>query len=135
MSATTMRPGTIDHRRRFWSQIEPCLGHLYIEQVDTSAIDELKQSLPDHLGPEGHHRIGRHPVASQAATGGHSMKAIQAQLRHRSLKSTGQYAHFGKRAQLRIVDDLEPSSRPHGTLTAPGCEVSPEKLFRFQYLT
>ncbi|MGB3049608.1 MAG: hypothetical protein WBB42_01330 [Polyangiales bacterium] len=52
MSATTMRPGTIDHRRRFWSQIEPCLGHLYIEQVDTSAIDELKQSLPDHLGPE-----------------------------------------------------------------------------------
>jgi len=52
MSATTMRPGTIDHRKRFWSQIEPCLGHLYIEQVDTSAIDELKQSLPDHLGPE-----------------------------------------------------------------------------------
>lgn len=294
MSATTMRPGTIDHRRRFWSQIEPCLGHLYIEQVDTSAIDELKQSLPDHLGPESinnrtkvvravlrfmwkrghlpsvpyvpmesapeqnpewyteqerdrfldgmferfpqwytffyittrlglragevyaisrdrirdvppmlvvdravqrghkdrpaalgprknnrvltlsltqdvvdairwhikrgfagpeflfskdgcfpkkihsharplrlvqralglrelsHHRIGRHSVASQAATGGHSMKAIQAQLGHRSLKSTEQYAHLGKRAQLRIVADLEPSSPPHGTLTAPG---------------
>ncbi|MBT8470371.1 MAG: tyrosine-type recombinase/integrase [Deltaproteobacteria bacterium] len=54
-----------------------------------------------------------------AATGGHSMKAIQAQLGHRSLKGTEQYAHLGKRAQLRIVADLEPSSPPHGTLTAP----------------
>ncbi|MBW2191547.1 MAG: tyrosine-type recombinase/integrase [Deltaproteobacteria bacterium] len=60
----------------------------------------------------GHHRIGRHSVASQAATGGHSMRAIQAQLGHSSLKSTEQYAHLGKRAQLRIVADLEPASPP-----------------------
>lgn len=43
---------------------------------------------------------------------------LPAQLGHRSLKSTEQYAHLGKRAQLRIVADLEPSSPPHGTLTA-----------------
>ena len=61
------------------------------------------------------------------------MKAIQAQLGHRSLnKSTEQYAHLAKRAQLRIVADLEPSSPSHGTLTAPGCEVPPVKLVRFQ---
>jgi len=55
MSATTMKPDTIDHRKRFWSRTEPYLGHLYIEQVDTSAIDELKRSLPEHLGPEWIH--------------------------------------------------------------------------------
>jgi hypothetical protein len=63
------------------------------------------------------------------------MKARQAQLGHRSRKSTEQYAHLGKRAQLRIVADLEPSSPPHGTLTAPGCEVPPGKLVRFEQFT
>jgi integrase len=61
----------------------------------------------------GHHQIGRHSVASQAATAGHSIKAIQAQLGHRSPQSTHQYAHLGARAQLRLVQDLEPSSPPH----------------------
>ena len=41
------------------------------------------------------------------------MKAIQAQLGHRSLKSTEQYAHLGQQAQLRLVADLEPSAPPH----------------------
>jgi integrase len=61
----------------------------------------------------GHHQVGRHSVASQAATGGHSIKAIQAQLGHTSAKSTHQYAHLGQRAQLRLVADLEPSAPPH----------------------
>jgi integrase len=56
----------------------------------------------------GHHQVGRHSVASQAATGGHSIKAIQAQLGHKSAKSTHQYAHLGQRAQLRLVEALEP---------------------------
>jgi hypothetical protein len=44
------------------------------------------------------------------------MKAIQAQLGHRSRKSTEQYAQLGKRAQLHIVVDLEPSAPPHVNL-------------------
>jgi len=61
----------------------------------------------------GHHAIGRHSVASQAATGGESIKAIQAQLGHRSEQSTHKYAHLGSKAQLRIVEALEPASPPH----------------------
>jgi integrase len=61
----------------------------------------------------GHHAIGRHSVASQAATGGESIKAIQAQLGHRSEQSTHKYAHLGSRAQLRVVEALAPMSPPH----------------------
>jgi len=61
----------------------------------------------------GHHAIGRHSVASQAATGGQSIKAIQAQLGHRSEQSTHRYAHLGSGAQLRVVDSLAPASPPH----------------------
>ncbi len=61
----------------------------------------------------GHHAIGRHSVASQAATGGESIKAIQAQLGHRSEQSTHKYAHLGSRAQLRVVESLTPASPPH----------------------
>ncbi len=60
-----------------------------------------------------HHAIGRHSVASQAATGGESIKAIQAQLGHRSAESTHRYTHLGSRAQLRIVENLTPNSPPH----------------------
>jgi integrase len=63
----------------------------------------------------GHHAIGRHSVASQAATGGESIKAIQAQLGHRSEQSTHRYAHLGSRAQLRVVEALEPSAPPHAS--------------------
>lgn len=61
----------------------------------------------------GHHAIGRHSVASQAATGGESIKAIQAQLGHRSEQSTHRYAHLGSRAQLHVVEALTPASPPH----------------------
>ncbi|MCP4599093.1 MAG: tyrosine-type recombinase/integrase [Proteobacteria bacterium] len=61
----------------------------------------------------GHHAIGRHSVASQAATSGESIKAIQAQLGHRSEMSTHKYAHLGNRAQLRIVESLKPALPPH----------------------
>jgi integrase len=72
-------------------------------------------AVPRALGlrPVGHHAIGRHSVASQAATGGHSIKAIQAQLGHRSAQSTHIYAHIGAREQLRLVESLEPVSPPH----------------------
>jgi len=61
----------------------------------------------------GHHAIGRHSVASQAATGGESIKAIQAQLGHRSEQSTHKYAHLGTKAQLHVVESLAPTSPPH----------------------
>jgi integrase len=61
----------------------------------------------------GHHTIGRHSVASQAATGGESMKAIQAQLGHRSEASTHCYAHLGSKAQLHVVESLRPKAPPH----------------------
>ena len=60
-----------------------------------------------------HHKLGRHSVASQAVTGGHSMKTIQAQLGHQSEQSTHMYAHLGDGAQLRLVQDLEPKNPPH----------------------
>lgn len=61
----------------------------------------------------GHHAIGRHSVGSQAATGGESMKAIQRQLGHRSAQSTDKYVHLGSKAQLRVVERLEPEIPPH----------------------
>ena len=60
-----------------------------------------------------HHAIGRHSVASQAATGGESIKAIQAQLGHRSEQSTHKYTHLGSRAQLHVVESLTPVAPPH----------------------
>ena len=52
LSATTMKPGSRDNCTRFWRDLESQVGHLYIEEVDTSVIDELKSGLPTHLGPE-----------------------------------------------------------------------------------
>ncbi len=49
------------------------------------------------LRPLSHHALGRYSVASQAVTNGHSIKAVQAQLRHRSEQSTHVYAHLGSR--------------------------------------
>ena len=62
-----------------------------------------------------HHGIGRHSVASQAATGGHSIKAIQAQLGHRSLTGTEHYADLGKSAPRESL----PTSSPRHRRTAP----------------
>jgi integrase len=60
-----------------------------------------------------HHKVGRHSVASQAVTGGASVKAVQAQLGHRSEQSTHKYAHLGSEAQRRLVEALQPRVAPH----------------------
>jgi hypothetical protein len=52
-------------------------------------------------------------MASEAATAGQPIKAIQAQLGHRSAQSTEVYAHLGSSAQLRLVKALAPASPPH----------------------
>ena len=70
-----------------------------------------------------HHAVGRHSVASQAVTSGESIKAIQAQLGHRSEQSTHRYAHLGSGAQLRLVETLTPASPPHVNLTSTDKET------------
>jgi integrase len=65
------------------------------------------------LRPLSHHALGRHSVASQAVTGGHSIKAVQAQLGHRSEQSTHTYAHLGSGAQRRLIEALAPLAPPH----------------------
>jgi integrase len=60
-----------------------------------------------------HHKVGRHSVASQAVTSGESVKAVQAQLGHRSEQSTHQYAHLGSGAQRRLIEALTPALPPH----------------------
>jgi integrase len=63
-----------------------------------------------------HHKLGRHSVASQAVTGGESVKAVQAQLGHKSEQSTHGYAHLGSGAQRRLVEGLRPARAPHEPL-------------------
>jgi integrase len=36
----------------FGKRIKPELGHLYVEEIDTSALDAFKQTLPKQLGPK-----------------------------------------------------------------------------------
>jgi len=69
-----------------------------------------------------HHKLGRHSVASQAVTSGESVKAVQAQLGHRSEQSTHKYSHLGSGAQRRIVEALKPATGPHET-TSPAAPV------------
>jgi len=52
MAATRMKDRGRDAYEHVWRRIEPQLGHLYIEEVDTSALDAFTQTLPDHLGPK-----------------------------------------------------------------------------------
>lgn len=63
-----------------------------------------------------HHALGRHSVASQAVTSGLSVKAVQAQLGHRSEQSTHMYTHLGSGAQLSLVRALQPVDPPHVNL-------------------
>lgn len=88
------------------------------------AAREVQQALG--LRPLSHHALGRHSVASQAVTGGLSIKAVQAQLGHRSEQSTHMYAHLGSGAQLRLVEALTPAAPPHvnvaSTSEKPGSE-------------
>src|SRR5450432_2521798 len=60
-----------------------------------------------------HHKLGRHSVASQAVTGGESIKAVQAQLGHKSEQSTHRYSHLGAGAQKRLIESLTPATAPH----------------------
>jgi hypothetical protein len=46
-------------------------------------------------------------------TSGESVKAVQAQLGHRSEQSTHQYAHLGSGPQRRLVEALRPTCAPH----------------------
>jgi integrase len=55
-----------------------------------------------------------------AFPGGHSIKAIQAQLGHRSEQSTHVYAHLGSDAQLRLVKALQPVAPPHVNVRSTG---------------
>ena len=58
MTATSMKDRSRDSYEAHWQQIKPVLGHLFIEEVDTPAIDLLKASLPTHLGPKSvNHRL------------------------------------------------------------------------------
>ncbi|MBW2627955.1 MAG: tyrosine-type recombinase/integrase, partial [Deltaproteobacteria bacterium] len=104
-----------------WHTRESYAGPKFLFSID----GRFSQKVNDHAAPLlevqkalglrelGHHKIGRHSVASQAATSGHSIKTIQAQLGHRSAQSTHRYAHLGNQAQLRLVQDLGPTSPPH----------------------
>ena len=67
-----------------------------------------------------HHAIGRRSVASQANRAGHSVKAIQAQLGHRSRQSTDLYiaSSSSTAGQLRLVTSLAPSAPAHVNLTS-----------------
>jgi hypothetical protein len=46
-------------------------------------------------------------------TSGESVKAVQAQLGHRSEQSTHQYAHLGSGAQRRLIEALMPALPAH----------------------
>jgi len=83
-------------------------------------VDSHKRPLRDvqealGLRTLGHHAIGRRSVASQANSAGHSMKAIQAQLGHRSRQSTDLHIVMSSSAagQLRLVQGLAPSAPAH----------------------
>jgi integrase len=88
------------------------------------------------LRPLSHHKAGRHSVASQAVTGGESVKAVQAQLGHRSEQSTHKYAHLGSDAQRRLIEALKPAQAPHvevappthGTLASPDADKEQGKV-------
>jgi len=54
------RQGCYEH---VWKRIKPELGHLYIEEVGTSALDSFKQTLPKHLGPKS---INQHLIVVRA---------------------------------------------------------------------
>ena len=63
MAATRMKDRARDAYEHVWKRIEPKLGELYVEQVDTSALDAFKCSLPAHLGPKS---INQHLILVRA---------------------------------------------------------------------
>ena len=83
-------------------------------RVDSPTVDAGK-ARPRMLN---HHKLGRHSVASQAVTSGESVKAVKAQLGHKSEQSTHKYAHLGSGAQRRLVEALAPTRAPHQKATS-----------------
>jgi integrase len=75
-----------------------------------------------------HHKVGRHSVASQAATRGESIKVVQAQLGHRSEQSTHKYAHLGSKAQRALLDHLAPLAPPHVNLVSTDMKKATEEI-------
>jgi hypothetical protein len=58
MESTSMKDRARDAYEHVWKRIGPELGHLYIEEVTTSALDAFKRTLPEHLGPRSiNHRL------------------------------------------------------------------------------
>lgn len=71
----------------------------------------------------GHHAIGRHSVASQAASSGESLRVIQAQLGQRSIQSTEVYAKVASYSQLRLVEGLAPAAPRHVNVVSTKSEA------------
>ncbi len=63
MGATTMKARTRDGYEHVWKRIGPVLGHLFLEEIDTSRLDELKQALPKELGPK---TVNQHLILARA---------------------------------------------------------------------
>jgi len=58
LESTSMKDRARDAYEHVWERIGPELGHLYIEEVTTSALDAFKRTLPEHLGPRSiNHRL------------------------------------------------------------------------------
>ena len=63
MAATRMKDRGRDAYEHVWKRIDPELGYLYVEEVDTSALDTFKQALPKHLGSKS---INQHLILIRA---------------------------------------------------------------------
>ena len=50
--ATALKERTKDTNETLWSRIEEVLGHFYVEDIDTKALDDFKCTLPDKLSPK-----------------------------------------------------------------------------------
>jgi len=64
MSGTAMKDRSRDAYKTRWRRIEPVLGHFYIEEVTTVALDQLVASIPSHLSPKS---VNEHLVLVRAA--------------------------------------------------------------------
>jgi hypothetical protein len=62
MASTRMKDRTRDSYEFLWRRIKPILGHLYVHQIDTSAMDRFKLALPQ-LSPKS---INQHLILLRA---------------------------------------------------------------------
>ena len=100
--AGLFRPGVpVQHGR----QLSPL--HRELQAAHGGRPAGPRASAPEPPRPRS--PLGRKP----GGHGGHSIKAVQAQLGHRSWQSTHMYAHLGSGAQRRLVESLRPAAPPH----------------------